>query len=140
MPKKSRRPPPNRRTSASVPEPIFDWEAIAGRAVDRIMSAPKVQELGAKAGGILDMVQGFLQTGAAPGAPPPQAPPPRSAPTEDPRIVMGFGPAEPLTVEKVKTRKKALASILHSDKAGGSPEGMVRLNRAADQLLKELRR
>lgn len=102
------------------------------------MSAPKVQELGSKASGLLDMIQGFVQQGTVPT--PPQAPPPRSTPVEDPRVVMGFGPSEPLTVEKVKARKKAMAQVLHSDKAGGSPEGMMRLNRAADQLLKEIRR
>jgi hypothetical protein len=101
------------------------------------MATPKVQELGVKAGGLLDLVRGFVQqAGVAPG-PAPQAPPQPAQ--EDPRIVMGFGPAEPLTRELVKARKKALAQVLHSDKAGGSPEGMMRLNRAADQLLKDLR-
>lgn len=144
MPPKKRRPPRNQPPPVPPPEPIFDWGLIADRAVGRIMATPKVQELGAKAGGLMDLVRGFVQqAGGMPGmsgaAPPGAPPPPRQAPQDDPRIVMGFGPDEALTVEKVKSRKKALAQVLHSDKAGGSPEGMMRLNRAAEALLKEIR-
>lgn len=145
MPAKKRRPSVNRRPAPPLqppPEPIFDWGQIADRAVGRIMSTPKVQELGMKAGGLLDLVRGFVQqsampTGFTPGQPGP--PPPRQRQEDDPRVVMGFGPDEALSVEKVKSRKKAMAQVLHSDKMGGSPEGMMRLNRAADTLLKELR-
>lgn len=139
MPKAPRRRNPPRTTSPPPStEPIIDWAQIADRAVGKIMANPKVQELGAKAHGILDLVQGFVQQAGVPG--PAAAPPPRQAPVEDPRIVMGFGPNEELTVDKVKARKKALAQILHSDKAGGSPEGMMRLNQAADRLIKEMKR
>lgn len=135
----SRRPaPPPPLPPLNQTEPIFDWAGIADRAVGRILATPKVQELGTKANGLMDLVRGFVQQGAVPpGAPPPQQPWKKTE--DDPRVVMGFGPAEPLTVEKVKSRKKAMAQVLHSDKMGGSPEGMMRLNRAADTLLKELR-
>lgn len=69
--------------------------------------------------------------------PPPPRPAPR--PTEDPRIVMGFGPKEPLTVEKIKTRKKALATLIHPDH-GGDTTAMTRLNSAAAALLATLKR
>ncbi len=134
--KKRRRPNPPPSPPA---EPIIDWGQIADRAVGRIMATPKVQELGAKAGGLMDLVRGFVQQATVMPGVSPGAPPPRQAPSEDPRVVMGFGPNEALTVEKVKSRKKALAQVLHSDKAGGSPEGMMRLNQAADRLLKEIR-
>jgi hypothetical protein len=59
------------------------------------------------------------------------------APSEDPRVVLGFKPEEPLTEEKIKKRQKELAKILHSDK-GGYDRSMSRVNEAVEQLLKTL--
>jgi DnaJ-class molecular chaperone len=56
------------------------------------------------------------------------------------RGVFRFEPKEPLTVEKVKQRQKALARVFHPDVAGGSAEEMKRINAAADVLLAALAR
>lgn len=62
------------------------------------------------------------------------APPPAAAP--DARSVMGFGPDEELTAEKVKRRYHELARVFHSD-AGGHDSAMARLNRAREELEKQ---
>lgn len=54
------------------------------------------------------------------------------------REILHFAPGEPLTIEKVKTRKKDLARFIHPD-AGGAGDEMVKINTAADALLKELK-
>jgi len=58
-------------------------------------------------------------------------------PEEDPRIVLGFKPDEPLTEEIVKKRQRELSKIFHSDR-GGSDQTMARVNAAVDELLKKL--
>lgn len=72
-------------------------------------------------------------------SPPPGAP---SKPKTDPQIVarriLGFEVDEPLTVEKVKQRKQALARVFHPDVPTGSIEQMKRVNLAADLLLSKL--
>jgi len=56
---------------------------------------------------------------------------------QSPREVLHFGPDEALTIEKIKTRKRDLASLCHPDK-NGSVEAMQKINEAADLLLKEV--
>lgn len=55
--------------------------------------------------------------------------------SEDPRTILGFGPTEPLTVEKIRVRKRKLAGIFHPDRDDGDAEAMARVNRAAEALL-----
>ena len=62
-----------------------------------------------------------------------QAPPVQ----EDPRVILGFGPEQKLTIQIVKDRKRKLAEMYHPDK-GGSPEAMQRVNVAADVLIAAL--
>jgi hypothetical protein len=52
---------------------------------------------------------------------------------------MGFEPNEPLTSERIHTRKQALARVFHPDRPGGSLAQMQRVNDAADTLLANLR-
>lgn len=68
----------------------------------------------------------------------PRTPPPPASAAEDPRVVLMFEPGEQLTVERVKARKRELASLCHPDKQGGSIRAMKRVNEAADTLLKSL--
>jgi curved DNA-binding protein CbpA len=52
---------------------------------------------------------------------------------------LGFEPKEPLTKERVRARKQALARVYHPDLgAGGSEAQMKRINAAADALLAKL--
>lgn len=55
-----------------------------------------------------------------------------------PREVFHFGKDEVLTAEKIKARKKQLALMVHPD-AGGATEEMVKINKAAEALLKEVK-
>lgn len=66
-----------------------------------------------------------------------KAPPPVKK--EDPRQVLGFGPAEKLSRKVIKDRQRALARIFHPDTGSGSVEAMQRLNAAADALLKTVK-
>lgn len=63
----------------------------------------------------------------------------KQPPKETPRSILGFGPTERLTVEKIKKRHRDFAKIVHPDK-GGSSEIMARYNGAAEALLKEVKR
>lgn len=85
---------------------------------------------------------------AAAGTPPPNGgrrhprpPPPRPSdpPPPDPiqraREVLNFEPAEPLTRELINARRRALATLYHPDRQGGSTTAMQRINQAADLLL-----
>ena len=58
-------------------------------------------------------------------------------PKECPREVLGFSPAEKLTVEIVKKRQRDLVKIFHPDR-GGNTAAMQRYNAAASELLKQL--
>lgn len=71
------------------------------------------------------------QANAQRGAPAP------TAPAVDARSVMGFGADEELTKDKVKKRYHELARVFHSD-AGGHDSAMSRLNRAYEELEKQL--
>lgn len=62
--------------------------------------------------------------------------PPES--TEDPRMVLGFGPQVRLTTALIKDRQRRMAAMVHPD-VGGSEEAMRRVNIAADALLSQLR-
>lgn len=53
-------------------------------------------------------------------------------------MILGFEPAEILTIERVQDRKKALAKVFHPDLHGGSEAQMKRVNAAADVLLAKL--
>ena len=68
-------------------------------------------------------------------------PPPRARSQadmrEDPRVVLGIPPSQPLTAAVIKQRRKALAAIYHPDR-GGSDAAMQRINQAADALLAQL--
>jgi hypothetical protein len=55
-----------------------------------------------------------------------------------PREVLHFGVDEPLTIEKIKERKKTLALMVHPD-AGGATDAMARINDAAAKLLKDMK-
>ena len=54
---------------------------------------------------------------------------------DDPKVILGFGPDEALTKDKIKTRQRFLAGEYHPDK-GGSTEARQRVNDAAEELLK----
>lgn len=69
-----------------------------------------------------------------PPPPPRQPPPPRKPFGPDPRIVLGFGPSDKLTVEVVKARHRELARKHHPDR-GGSVARMQEINAAVDSLL-----
>jgi hypothetical protein len=71
--------------------------------------------------------------------PPPgrAAPPPKPA-APDPRLVLHFGPNDPITRAEIEKRRRELARLCHPDK-GGSTEAMQRINQAADALLAQLR-
>lgn len=69
-------------------------------------------------------------TSRPPPPPRPAAPPPK----EDPRDVLGFGPAAKLTRAMVKERQRELAKLMHPDH-GGSTKALQRLNAAAQELL-----
>jgi hypothetical protein len=71
--------------------------------------------------------------------PPPSPPPPKRDPILEARTILGFEPDEPLTIEKIQTRKQALARVFHPDRAGGSLAQMKRVNVAADTLLAKIR-
>ena len=60
-----------------------------------------------------------------------------AAPKSSPREILHFGPDEQLTVDAIKQRKRALASMVHPDK-NGSTEAMQAINEAADLLTKEV--
>lgn len=66
------------------------------------------------------------------------SPQPEATPVDNPRRVLGFEPAESLSKESIKTRKRELAKVFHPDKPMGSVSAMKRVNEAADALLKEL--
>lgn len=72
---------------------------------------------------------------------PPRPPPPIDLAAErkrrelaKARAVLGFGPAEMVTAETIKARKRELAKQHHPDR-GGSPSAMAAVNDAADVLL-----
>jgi hypothetical protein len=102
-----------RDTVANVAGTLFD------RVLDRI-SIPRRQQL----------PPGPRRPRAAP-------PPPKPDPVQAARVLLHFGPDEPLTREKIKRNQKAVASLCHPDK-GGSVEAMQRVNQAADILCNTL--
>lgn len=69
--------------------------------------------------------------------PPGQPPPPRPPAGPDPRVVLGFGPGDKLTVAIVKARHRELARKHHPDR-GGSVTRMQEVNAAVDKLLASL--
>lgn len=78
--------------------------------------------------------------GAQPPPRPRQPPPPKPHPVDKigpARVVMGFPANLKLTPELIKERRKQLALIFHPDR-GGSPDGMSKINAAADLILKDL--
>ncbi len=115
-------------------------------ALDAVLENPRVKSVFNRAGAVFEKFAQVLdrvsqqQSAPPPGkGPRPQSPPPRKPPPkENPREVLGFGPNQLLTEQIVKDRKKALASIVHPDKPGGSVEAMARINAAADALLASL--
>jgi hypothetical protein len=73
-------------------------------------------------------------------APPPPRPrpapaPPPPDPTIEARAILGFEPGEPLTVDKIKDRKRSLAKVFHPDTGAGSVKQMQRVLAAADLLI-----
>lgn len=152
--RKRRRQPqrPARARQSNVFEDFLDDADPIEAVVDRLFENPRVQ-------GVFQQIQesldrfGFAvdRVGHAPRVarqPRPQAQPqtppprPRPAPRVNPlveaRVVMHFGPAEKLTREAVKRRRRDLAAMVHPDKPGGSVDAMKRINAAADALLKGL--
>lgn|GEM_PF-7041045 len=69
-----------------------------------------------------------------PRQPPRQPPPPPPPAGPDPRVVLGFGPGDKLTVVIVKARHRELARKHHPDR-GGSVARMQEINAAVDKLL-----
>lgn len=86
------------------------------------------------------------------GGNPPRAERPRQAPPPPPpgpaapdrralaaaRVTLGFQPADVLTADVIKKRRRTLARKYHPDATGGSPEKMASVNAAADLLLEEI--
>ena len=85
-----------------------------------------------------DYLAGTVNSSNARQVPPPEAPTAPPPAPEDPRVILMFEPGEQLTAERVKARKRELASLCHPDKQGGSISAMKRVNEAADALLKSL--
>lgn len=106
-------------------------------AADRILSRTNnetLRQMGTVFGEMLSAKAN--QRRVPPGQHRPPPPPPRQVvPEEDPRTILGFEPNAPLTAEIIKERKKALATIYHPDRPGGSVTAMKRVNQAADKLL-----
>jgi hypothetical protein len=121
--------------------------------IDRLITGSGVKQA------IEDMVAGAIGSwgrhgsplpgsSSSPGSPPrpgsstpPRTPPP--APRTDSKLaaareLLGFEPQEKLTIEAVNARRKALATVFHPDRAGGSVERMKRVNAAADLLVASL--
>jgi hypothetical protein len=83
-------------------------------------------------------VQASRRTPPGPSPCPPRPPPPPSKPAApDPRVVLGFGPSDRLTVAIVKARHRELARKHHPDR-GGSVTRMQEVNAAVDKLLASL--
>ncbi len=73
--------------------------------------------------------------------PPPRrqpAPPPPQPSAPDPRLVLHFGPNDPVTKQEIEKRRRELARLCHPDR-GGSTDAMQRINQAADALLAQVR-
>ena len=112
--------------------------------LDRVLETPQAATIFERVQELLDRAGNAIDPTARPGRPQRRVPPPpRPQPAQrgpDPlqvaRMVMHFGPAEPLSKDKISKQRRSLAAICHPDK-GGSTEAMQRLNRAADLLLAE---
>jgi len=115
--------------------------------LDRVLETPQARGLFEQMQDLIDRAGNAIDPAARPIRPPLQqrrtppppaqpAPPPRPDPRQIARLVMHFGPAEPLSKDKISKQRRSLAAICHPDK-GGSTEAMQRLNRAADLLLAE---
>lgn len=116
---------------------------------DRVLETPQAAGILESFQGLLDRAGNAIDPATMPRRPrtqipqgrtghTPQAPRRRPDPTQVARMVMQFGPAEPLTSEKISKQRRALAALCHPD-AGGSTEAMARLNQAADLLLGQLK-
>lgn len=126
---------------------------FVGDAIYEFSENPRIRGVLDKAASVFDKLAQVIDRASTrqnarpqspPGSPPP---PPRqkrpvSQETITPsaaRTILGFAQTQPLTVESVKERKRALASMFHPDK-GGSVEAMQRVNAAADVLFDALKR
>lgn len=71
-----------------------------------------------------------------------EAPPPQQGPdarqVQAARRELGFGPADVLTEELIKDRRRVLAKKYHPDRSGGSLARMQAVNSAADLLIATL--
>lgn len=132
------------------------WEVKDSPSIDEVLDHPFVQDL-------VDRLRQYARTIKPPPRPstlgpdrayqtewPPRPPPsnghnghaapppPPSSASIDPRIVLGFGADQAITVTDVKRRQRKLAALCHPDQ-GGNTEAMQRINTAADALLSQLR-
>lgn len=57
---------------------------------------------------------------------------------EDPRVIMGFLPNEPLDEKKIRDRRKKLLQAYHPDKGVTNDVMAQRINQAAAELLKQV--
>jgi hypothetical protein len=130
-----------------MPKKIIDEEDLEedtdgglfdhGEVLDTLLATPQAQKLFEKAGGVLDALGGLIDK-AAKGELGKGKPKPEKVPISA-RAVLHFSPKEALTEEKIRARRKALAKLAHPD-AGGSDLEMQRVNKAAEILLKGLKK
>lgn len=128
---------------------IYDDEDPIRVLMNRAMEHPQVHGTILQVRGVLDSF-GAIIDGVARRVPPP---PPTNGtghararrpatPTPvatrdllaDARATLHFGPAEKISKDAVKRRRKELAAMCHPDR-GGSDEAMRKINAAADALL-----
>ena len=116
---------------------IEEDSGVGQELLDALFERPEVQKIVGQFSGLLDRVSGVIDHPQKVFRKGPRVPS-HGARALEARTILGFGANEPLTEEKVKERKKALAQVFHPDLTRGNPEGMARVNAAADLLLSEL--
>jgi hypothetical protein len=144
---------PGARRKKQKDPPDFDYfdfrDDPIKTLVSRALEHPQVQGILIQTRGVLDGFGYVIDRAAHRPAPehprarrdatrPPVQPPPRNNPLPAARAILHFGPAEKLTTEVIKKRRKKLAEMCHPDR-GGSDEAMRRINAAADVLLGSLK-
>jgi hypothetical protein len=108
--------------------------------IERLLETPQAERFLVAFENFLDRASGAFDAPAAAQRAAPHAEniPKHDVKVQDARATLLFGIDDPLSVERIKARRKELARVCHPDK-GGSDEAMQAVNRAADVLIKALR-